>query len=68
MLEKEGEPFDLAIRSRRNLSSQSGQMSCFAFEDLKLFPHWLQRILILLIASAPSLTVLHLFSIASLSR
>jgi hypothetical protein len=34
-----GAPLALAARSRRALSSHSGQMSCLALVDLKLFPH-----------------------------
>jgi hypothetical protein len=47
-------PLALAARSRRCFSSHSGQMSCFVLDDLKLLPHWLHRILILLIAYTPS--------------
>ena len=42
-------PLAFASRSRLAFSSHSGQINWRAEDDLKLFPHWLQRILILLI-------------------
>jgi hypothetical protein len=52
-LEIADRPLALAARSRRCFSSHSGQMRCFVFDDLKLLPHWLHRIFILLIACTP---------------
>ena len=58
----------VAALARRSRASQSGQSTCFAWEDLKCFPHWAHFIFTLLMPYAPPhswciISAVHAFSI-----